>query len=100
MTRAKSFLEVDHAARGCCAAPPYGAGPGTEPDNGTTPDQECEIGVAPGGGTTTRPEGERPPPGPPCSQDSSRRPSGEALIADAFLVLRGSGPLGQLTRIS
>ena len=54
----ESFLVADHAARGCGAAPPYGAGSGTEPDNGTAPDQEREIGVAPGGGTTTRPEDE------------------------------------------
>ena len=56
---------VNSAPSAGATAPPYGAGPGTEPDpGGTAPDQEREIGVAPGGGRTTRLEGERPPPRP------------------------------------
>lgn len=47
--------------------PPPRAEPGTEmePCGGTAPDKEREIGVAPGTGTTTRPQAERPPPEPP-----------------------------------
>ena len=40
--------------------------------------------MVPGGGATTRPEGEHPPPGPSCARDSPHRPSGEPLIADAL----------------
>ena len=54
---------VNSAPSAGATAPPYGAGSGTDP-GGTAPDQEREIGVAPGGGRTTRPEGERPPPRP------------------------------------